>query len=158
MAYISHWDSPLGPVLLAAEDRGLTGLWFLGQKHVPDLPENLPETPELPVFVEARAWLERYFAGRDPGPTPPLCPAGTAFQRQIWQLLTAIPYGKTTTYGDLAEALGRPGAAQAVGGAVGRNPISILIPCHRVLARDGGLTGYAGGSERKQALLELEKG
>lgn len=154
----ARYDSPLGQLRLAGDDRGLTGLWFLGQKYLPQTP---PPPGDLPVFREAAAWLDVYFSGRDPGPTPPLHPAGTPFQREVWALLTAIPYGRTATYGALAARLARERgiprlSAQAVGGAVGRNPISIFIPCHRVLGAGGSLTGYAGGLDKKAALLALE--
>lgn len=157
MQYKSGWDSPLGPLVMTGSEAGLTGLWFEGQKYFPqelDCPEG-----ELPVFQETRAWLQIYFQGRDPGPTPVLCPEGTAFRRAVWDLLREIPYGRTVTYGSLAERLGGPGkrmSAQAIGGAVGHNPISILIPCHRVVGTDGSLTGYAGGLGRKRSLLRLE--
>ena len=157
---VSSWcETPLGDLLLAADDLGLTGAWFRGQKYFPD---QTGAVGDHPLLQAARDWLDRYWAGQDPGPTPPLHPAGTAFQLEVWQLLREIPYGETTTYGALAKALtARQGrgtmSAQAVGGAVGRNRLSIFIPCHRVLGADGSLTGYAGGIERKAALLELEK-
>lgn len=161
MAYTTRCPSPLGTIALASDGAALTGLWFQGQRHYPAWLDGALEADDLPIFEQTRQWLARYFAGRDPGPTPPLAPAGTAFQREVWALLGAIPYGQTRTYGDLAQALARRRgltrmSARAVGGAVGRNPISILIPCHRVVGRSGGLTGYAGGLERKRALLALE--
>ena len=114
------------------------------------------------LFEKTRAWLERYFAGKAPELDVPLRPDGTAFQRAVWELLREIPYGETISYGELAAALaersGRPCPARAVGGAVGRNPVSILVPCHRVVGADGSLTGYAGGTERKRKLLEIERG
>ena len=112
------------------------------------------------MFRQVRAWLDRYFRGEDPGPAPPLAPAGTAFQRAVWEVLREIPYGRTATYGQVAQAagrgLGRNTSPRAAGSAVGRNPISLLIPCHRVVGAGGSLTGYAGGLERKEALLKLE--
>ena len=160
MEAFSFFPSPLGELILASDGESLTGLWFLGQKYAPPLSTD-PEQADLPVLAQARAWLTAYFQGQDPGPTPPLAPAGTPFQQEVWRLLLAIPYGRTATYKALAGQLaGQRGlesmSAQAVGGAVGRNPISILIPCHRVMGSDGSLTGYAGGLDRKRALLELE--
>ena len=151
-------SSPLGPILLATEDGALCGLWFTGQKYegagLPAEAERCAPA-EDPVLARAECWLGRYFAGERPERDFPLRPRGTAFQRRVWLALQEIPFGETTSYGRLAEKLGCR-SARAVGAAVGRNPISILIPCHRVLGSDGGLTGYAGGLERKKALLALE--
>ena len=159
MLYTDLFASPLGEILLVSDGETLSGLYFEGQKYVPALPEA-EKDPSLPVFKSARAWLERYFAGEKPEVDLPLCAAGTAFQRAVWDLLKEIPYGATVTYGELAERLaarrGRPCSARAVGAAVGRNPISLIVPCHRVLGADGSLTGYAGGLARKRALLRLE--
>ena len=160
MIYMGRYDSPLGPITLAGEDGALTGLWFDGQKYFgAGLPAGTPEG-EPPVFRQVRAWLDRYFRGEDPGPAPPLAPAGTAFQRAVWEVLREIPYGRTATYGQVAQAagrgLGRNTSPRAAGSAVGRNPISLLSPCHRVVGAGGSLTGYAGGLERKEALLKLE--
>ena len=160
MIYMGRYDSPLGPITLAGEDGALTGLWFDGQKYFgAGLPAGTPEG-EPPVFRQVRAWLDRYFRGGDPCSAPPLAPAGTAFQRAVWEVLREIPYGRTATYGQVAQAagrgLGRNTSPRAAGSAVGRNPISLLIPCHRVVGAGGSLTGYAGGLERKEALLKLE--
>ena len=160
MIYMGRYDSPLGPITLAGEDGALTGLWFDGQKYFgAGLPAGTPEG-EPPVFRQVRAWLDRYFRGEDPGPAPPLAPAGTVFPRAVWEVLREIPYGRTATYGQVAQAagrgLGRNTSPRAAGSAVGRNPISLLIPCHRVVGAGGSLTGYAGGLERKEALLKLE--
>ena len=159
--YSARLSSPLGRLLLVSDGEALCGLWFEGQRHFPASLEA-EERPELAVFEKTRAWLERYFAGKAPELNVPLRPDGTAFQRAVWELLREIPYGETRSYGELAAALaersGRPCSARAVGGAVGRNPVSILVPCHRVVGADGSLTGYAGGLERKRKLLEIERG
>lgn len=161
MTYTQHYDSPLGGILLAADEEGLTGLWFDGQKYFArTLPKEYAES-ETPVLCEAKRWLDIYFSGREPDFTPPLHPVGSAFQQAVWALLLEIPYGKTTTYGALARKLAEKQglthmSAQAVGGAVGHNPISLMIPCHRVVGTNGSLTGYGGGIARKVKLLELE--
>ena len=150
------YQSPLGTMLLAATDRGLAGVWFTGQRHGP-VDVTWREDPSHPVLREAVAQLTAYFAGdRDTFDLPLDLQAGTAFQQSVWQALLAIPRGGTTSYAELGRQLGRPQAARAVGAAVGRNPISIVVPCHRVVGTGGALTGYAGGLERKTALLTLE--
>jgi methylated-DNA-[protein]-cysteine S-methyltransferase len=147
--------TPLGDVIAAANDRALTGLWFCGQKHFPvDTAAWLTDAKQ-PVFTALREWLAAYFGGTKPATTMRLEPAGTAFQQSVWAVLRKVSYGKTTTYGALAAKLGGTGA-RAVGSAVGRNPVSIIVPCHRVLGANGSLTGYAGGLDRKTALLTLE--
>ena len=152
----ARFDSPLGPMIVAATGRGLAGLWFEDQRHLPDS-SGWPRAPEHPVLREAAAQLRDYFAGRRTQFDLPLdLQSGTAFQQSVWQALLGIPSGRTTSYGDLSQRVGRPSAVRAVGAAVGRNPVSIVVPCHRVLGRDGSLTGYAGGLERKSALLGLE--
>jgi len=162
MHYTYTYRSPLGPIVIAADGRSLTGLWFEGQKYfAATLPARHEERP-LPLFAQTCRWLDSYFRGEDPGPTPPLHPQGSPFRQAVWELLLRIPRGRTATYGELAREIARrQGAetcsAQAVGGAVGHNPVSILIPCHRVVGSDGSLTGYAGGIERKVRLLELER-
>ena len=162
MTFVQHYNSPLGGILLAADEEGLTGLWFDGEKYFAD---NLPAehaVQETPVLAETRRWLDIYFTGREPGFTPPLHPIGSAFRQDVWELLLQIPYGQTTTYGELARKLAEKQglarmAAQAVGGAVGHNGISVIIPCHRVVGTNGSLTGYAGGIDKKIRLLELER-
>lgn len=154
--YIAHYSSPLGSMTLASDGTALTGLWFNGQKYFADtLKEVQTLNPHLPVFDLTRQWLDIYFSGKEPTFTPPLLLQGSPFRKQVWQLLLEIPYGRTMTYGELARKL-QCKSAQAVGGAVGHNPISIIIPCHRVIGADGSLTGYAGGVERKASLLKLE--
>lgn len=161
MIYTSKYTSPLGGVLLAADEVGLRGLWFDGQKYFArDLPDERTER-ETPVLSEAKRWLDLYFGGQEPDFLPPLHPVGTPFRQAVWEILLRIPYGKTVTYGEiskqLAEKMGLERmSAQAVGGAVGHNEISIIIPCHRVVGSNGSLTGYAGGINRKIKLLELE--
>ena len=161
MIFIQHYDSPLGGILLAADETGLTGLWFDGQKYfASDLPAERVEQ-NTPALSEAKRWLDIYFTGKEPDFMPPLHPIGSAFRRSVWDILLRVPYGQTTTYGEiarqLAEKQGRPRiAAQAVGGAVGHNKISIIIPCHRVVGTNGSLTGYAGGIDKKVKLLEWE--
>ncbi len=149
-------DTPLGPLLLARSARGLAGAWFAGQKHHPG-PLAAPERPDDPLLADAARRLAVYFRGEPVAFDLPLDPRGTPFQRDVWQALQRIGAGGTRSYGEFAAARGRPGAARAVGGAIGRNPLSVIVPCHRVLGADGSLTGYAGGTERKRALLELER-
>lgn len=152
-------DTPLGPLLLAARDAGLAGVWFDGQRHHPGdrIASARPDDGTHPVLGAAAAQLSEYFAGRRQRFELPLDPlGGTAFQRTVWQALAALPFGRTCGYADLALACGRPSAVRAVGAAVGRNPLSIVLPCHRVVGAAGALTGYAGGLDRKAALLRLE--
>ncbi len=162
MTNTATYKSPLGTILLAANEIGLTGLWFEGQKY---FARTLPKehiSKEMSVLAEAKRWLDIYFAGKEPDFTPPLQPAGSAFQQAVWQILLQIPYGQTMTYGEIARRMAEIRkvphmSAQAVGGAVGHNEVSIIIPCHRVVGTGGSLTGYAGGMEKKVALLELER-
>lgn len=161
MQYTAPYQSPLGPITLAADGQALTGLWFKGQRYDGCGLDKAGEEKGLPVFRQAKEWLDIYFSGRAPDFTPPLRFTGTAFQNQVWTILAAIPYGQTRTYGDIARELAHCQglarmSAQAVGGAVGRNKISILVPCHRVVGADGSLTGYAGGLRKKAELLRLE--
>ena len=161
MTFIQHYDSPLGGILLAADEIGLTGLWFDGQKYFARGLSSEREERELPVLLEAKRWLDIYFTGKEPDFLPPLHPNGSAFRRSVWEILLQIPYGRTTTYGEIARLLSEKRgltrmSAQAVGGAVGHNEISIIIPCHRVVGTNGSLTGYAGGVDKKVKLLELE--
>ena len=192
MQYLSHYDSPLGHILMAADEVGLTGLWLEGQKHyAKKLPRELQEVcmvqdtavlqetcwtqmawgdksqmvdvdVELPIFTAAKCWLDQYFSGQVPKVEVPIHLEGTDFQKEVWQILCEIPYGQTTTYSKIAkEVAAKRGvsrmSAQAVGGAVGHNPISIIVPCHRVIGSDGSLTGYAGGIDKKIFMLELER-
>jgi methylated-DNA-[protein]-cysteine S-methyltransferase len=152
----ARYDSPLGPMIVAATARGLAGVWFEGQRHLPDH-SNWPVQADHPVLRQAQVQLAEYFAGHRSSFDLPLdLQGGTAFQRSVWDALLAIPRGGTTSYGTLSRSIGQPAAMRAVGAAVGRNPLSIVVPCHRVVGADGSLTGYAGGLERKTALLRLE--
>jgi methylated-DNA-[protein]-cysteine S-methyltransferase len=148
-------DTPLGPMRVARTATGIAGLWFEGQKHHPG-ELAAPMHPDDPLLRRAAQALRRYFAGEAAAFDLPLDLHGTPFQRSVWQALLRIPAGRTCSYGEVAQAIGAPQAVRAVGAAVGRNPASLVVPCHRVLGRDGSLTGYAGGVERKQALLALE--
>jgi len=148
-------DTPVGELTIVAEDGALTALYFPSHKRLPD-PSEFGERTDR-GFEEAKAQLAEYFAGERREFSLPLAPKGDAFQQKVWALLRAIPYGETRSYGQLAAELGDPHLAQAVGRANGRNPLSIVVPCHRVVGGDGSLTGYAGGLERKRFLLELEE-
>lgn len=152
-----HGHSPLGTLLLLATDQALCGLWFADQSGIPAWAQQAPESPDHPVLRETQAQLAAYFAGQRQGFSLPLqVLEGTPFQREVWQALAHIPFGHTVSYGQLAAQLGRPRAVRALGGAVGRNPLGIVLPCHRVLGAQGQLTGYTGGIERKTTLLQLE--
>ncbi|MCW5625502.1 MAG: methylated-DNA--[protein]-cysteine S-methyltransferase [Burkholderiales bacterium] len=156
MNHYAYFESPLGELLLTADGRNLTGVHFVNEKHVPVIAPDWQLDPDLTVFDAVRAQLREYFAGGRTAFDLPLAPVGTPFQQSVWRALRAIPYGVTATYGEIARSLGQPTASRAVGAANGRNPISIVVPCHRVIGTDGTLTGYAGGLHRKQALLALE--
>ena len=150
------WDSPLGPMQLAAASNQLVGVWFDGQAHLPD-PSAWTAAPQHPLLLQAAQQLAQYFAGQRQHFDLPLdLSSGTAFQQTVWQALHGITPGHTCSYQALAQRIGRPSAARAVGAAVGRNPLSIIVPCHRVVGANGALTGYAGGLQRKTALLQLE--
>ena len=152
----SRYDSPLGRIILAATDEQLVGVWFDGQRHQPDS-STWPVVTDHPVLQLAKTQLSEYFAGqRTTFELPLALDRGTDFQQTVWRALLSVPSGATVTYGELSQRVGKPAAVRAVGGAVGRNPLSIVVPCHRVLGANGALTGYAGGLERKTALLHLE--
>ena len=147
--------TPLGPLLLARTAQGVAGAWFEGQKHHPGA-IDAPELPRDPLLARTARQLRDYFDKGDEAFDLPFDLRGTPFQRRVWQALLDIPAGGTCSYADIARVIGAPQALRAVGAAVGRNPVSVIVPCHRVLGSDGSLTGYAGGVERKQALLALE--
>ena len=161
MQYTTHYQSPIGGILLAADEIGLTGLWFDGEKYYADHLDPEHEEKETPILERTQEWLTVYFSGNEPSFLPPIHMIGTPFQLSVWKILQKIPYGKTVTYGEIAkEIAGQKGlsrmSAQAVGGAVGHNEISIIVPCHRVVGTNGSLAGYAGGIDKKVKLLTLE--
>ncbi len=161
MEYTHHYDSPLGGIMMAGDGEALTGLWFDGQKYFADTLSAEHTAKNLPVFERTGHWLDVYFSGKAPDFTPPLNMKATPFRKAVWEVLLSIPFGHTMTYGEIAGMIakqkGLPGmSAQAVGGAVGHNPISLIIPCHRVIGSNGNLTGYAGGLEKKRKLLAME--
>ena len=156
-----HYDSPLGGITLAGDGEALTGLWFDGQEHFAETLSAGHEARNLPVLDETVRWLDLYFSGKDPGFTPALEMRTTPFRKAVWEILLTIPYGRTTTYGQIAERIAeqtgvRRMSAQAVGGAVGHNAFALIVPCHRVVGADGSLTGYAGGIDKKLKLLRME--
>ncbi len=166
MSYIAKMDSPVGILTIASNGENLIGLWIEGQKYfcagLEKINDENRDIKSLPLFVRVEEWLKDYFAGNNPKINFPLAPIGSSFRQIVWKMLCEIPYGKVVTYGEIAKRIGEgmgknSMSAQAVGGAVGHNPISIIIPCHRVVGTDGSLTGYAGGLKVKTALLELEK-
>ncbi len=159
MQYTSNYPSPLGEILLAADEIGLIGLWFVDQKN--DLDHDCLKKENW-IIKQAKEWLDLYFCGQEPNIQIPLHFTGTDFQNEVWEILYTIPYGKTMTYGDIANQIAKKKgilrmSSQAVGSAIGKNKISIIVPCHRVVGSSGNLTGYAGGLDRKIALLKLEK-
>jgi methylated-DNA-[protein]-cysteine S-methyltransferase len=163
MYYSTHYSSPIGPLMLASDDKNIVGLWMEGQKYFGDtLPEEPTKKNDVSVLIAAKKWLDRYFDGKRPAISElPLAPIGGEFRKGVWSILCEIPYGEVTTYGEIAKKMAiqmnkQKMSAQAVGGAVGHNPISIIIPCHRVVGTGGSLTGYSGGVNKKLKLLEFE--
>lgn len=148
-------ESPVGPLTLVGDGTALIGLYFDGHLRTPRVTDLGPRVDD--GFETTKQQLAEYFAGTRREFDLDLAPRGSAFEKQVWAMLTKIPYGETRTYGQLAAELGDPGAAQAVGNANGWNPISVIVPCHRVVGTSGGLTGYAGGLDRKRFLLSLEE-
>lgn len=162
MEYIYHYDSPLGGITLASDGNALTGLWFDGQKYFGSTLDPCHEPKKLPVFARTAEWLDVYFSGKAPDFTPPLSMKTTPFRRAVWSVMLTIPFGKTMTYKGISEELAKQMglssmSPHAVGGAVGHNAISLIIPCHRVVGSNGSLTGYAGGIDKKASLLSMEQ-
>jgi O-6-methylguanine DNA methyltransferase len=157
--HFTQMDSPLGTISLCGTERGLAGIFMEDHRHGPAEPERRGWRRVDSLFAEVRAQLEEYFAGRRTVFSVDIdgeAVGGTSFQRRVWKALEAIPYGATISYGQLARRINQPSAVRAVGLANGRNPLSIIVPCHRVIGSDGKLTGYGGGIDRKRWLLELE--
>lgn len=162
MTYLYQYHSPFGGITIASNGSEITGVWFDGQKYFGDTLPKGCEKKALPVFEETKKWLDIYFSGKAPDFTPPLKMETTSFRKSVWEILLTIPFGQTMTYGEIAKKIAQQMgvekmSAQAVGGAVGHNSISLIIPCHRVVGTNGSLTGYAGGIEKKLQLLTLEK-
>ena len=156
MIYYTSLESPVGPLLLTSDGTALTGLSMAEQRHGPQIGADWVAHEDAFPFGEARQQLAAYFGGSLQEFDLPLAPQGTEFQRRVWEALRAIPYGHTISYGELARRIGNTRASRAVGLANGRNPISIILPCHRVVGGDGRLIGYGGGLSRKETLLSLE--
>jgi methylated-DNA-[protein]-cysteine S-methyltransferase len=158
MRYYDLYESPQGQMLVVADGEGLSGVWFVGQKYFPRVePEWRRDARHAPLR-QAKQELSEYFGGERKRFETELTPEGTPFQQSVWKAISTVGFGKTITYSELARRAGCPGSARAAGAATGRNPISIIVPCHRIVGSNGGLTGYAGGLDRKRALLALESG
>lgn len=158
MHYYDFYDGPQGKMLLVANDDGLSGVYFSGQKYFPQIDPEWRQDASNASLCQAKRELAEYFSGKRERFEMTLAPEGTPFQRSVWKAIFAVDFGKTITYGELAHRAGCPGSARAAGAATGRNPISVIVPCHRIVGSDGSLTGYAGGLDRKRALLALESG
>ena len=154
MNYYTHYQSPIGRLTLQSNDKGLTGAWFDDQSTAPE--KFGTESHQHPILTQTIREYEEYFSGLRHAFDIPIDPKGTEFQQQVWRSLQRIPFGETQSYQELAIAIQNPKAVRAVGMANGKNPISIIVPCHRVIGKNGKLTGYAGGLENKQKLLQLE--
>ena len=154
MYYSTDYTSPIGEMLIASDGEAVCGVWFYGQKYFPS--DDFIKKDDLAIFSDVKRWLDDYFNGLNPQISFKLKPEGTEFRQKVWKILSEIPYGETLTYGEIAGKISPTMSAQAVGGAVGHNPLTILIPCHRVLGTDGKLTGYAGGIDKKRELLKIE--
>ena len=156
MIRFARYDSPLGPMYATAEDDGITHIEFVGARYAPEQGPVWQEQPQSPDLAACGAQLAEYFGGKRTKFDLPLAPRKSEFQQRVWKEIARVPYGKTISYAELAKRAGAPGQARAAGAATGRNPVSLVIPCHRIVGSDGSLTGYAGGLERKRELLELE--
>lgn len=156
MNYYDFYQSPHGKMLLVASEDGLSRVYFDQQKYFPQINAEWRQDAGNVFLRQARRELAEYFDGKRKRFEIALAPEGTKFQRAVWQAIYKVGYGKTITYGELARSAGNPGSARAAGAATGRNPISIIVPCHRIVGSNGSLTGYAGGLDRKRALLALE--
>ena len=156
MHYYDYFQSPHGRMLLVADDNALTSVSFAGQKYAPRIAKDWRRGRSHAPLLKAKRELAEYFAGRRKRFSVRLAPRGTPFQRKVWKAIAGVGFGKTIAYAELARRAGRPGSARAAGAATGRNPIGVIVPCHRIVGSNGSLTGYAGGLAKKRALLELE--
>jgi methylated-DNA-[protein]-cysteine S-methyltransferase len=154
--YYQLHDSPTGELLLLSNGEALTALHMTAGKYVPVTHSDWVRDEQLPILTQTRRELDAYFLGKLRTFTMPLAPLGTEFQKRAWIALTKIPYGETRSYGQQAHSIGSPAAVRAIGAANGKNPIGIIVPCHRVIGANGSLTGYAGGLHNKEFLLKLE--
>jgi methylated-DNA-[protein]-cysteine S-methyltransferase len=157
MKVFDYYDSPLGRMMLVANDEGLAGVYFVGQKHYRRA-NGMARSDSNESLQKAKRQLKEYFSGKRKTFDLPLAPEGSDFQRAVWKTIARVPFGETISYAELARRAGHPGSARAAGAATGRNPIGIIVPCHRIVGADGTLTGYAGGLEKKKKLLALEAG
>ncbi len=156
MHYYDFYQSPHGQMLLVASDAGLGGVYFDGQKYFPQTAAEWQQDVRHALLSQAKRELAEYFAGERRCFEVDLAPEGTPFQRSVWQAISTVDCGETITYAELARRAGCPGSARAAGAATGRNPLSVIVPCHRIVGSNGSLTGYAGGLDRKRALLAME--
>lgn len=156
MLYYDYTHSPHGRMLLVADEKALTGVSFVGQKYAPRVAKDWTRDAAHAPIAKAKRELAEYFAGRRRRFSVRLAPRGTPFQRKVWKAIAGVAFGRTIPYAELARRAGRPGSARAAGAATGRNPIGVIVPCHRIVGADGSLTGYAGGLSKKRALLALE--
>jgi methylated-DNA-[protein]-cysteine S-methyltransferase len=156
MRYYDIYKSPRGRILLVATEAGVSGVYFMGQKYFPEKEKGWRRDPNHAPLKQAKRELREYFAGRRKRFAVVLDPEGTPFQRKVWKAISSVAFGNTISYGELARRAGCPGSARAAGAATGRNPLGIIVPCHRIIGSNGALTGYAGGLSKKRALLALE--
>jgi methylated-DNA-[protein]-cysteine S-methyltransferase len=156
MHYYDHFQSPHGRMLLVADDNALASVSFAGQKYAPRVEQGWTRDGAHAPIAKAKRELAEYFAGRRKRFSVKLAPQGTPFQRKVWKAIAGVAFGRTIAYAELARRAGRPGSARAAGAATGRNPLGVIVPCHRIVGSNGALTGYAGGLAKKRALLELE--
>ena len=156
MDYYDYYQSPCGRMLLVADDKALTGAYFTGHKYQPRIQEGWKRNARHAPLRQAKRELAEYFVGKRKRFTVKVAPRGTPFQRAVWKAIAGVAFGLTVPYAEVARRAGRPGSARAAGGATGRNPIGIIVPCHRIVGSNGTLTGYAGGLTKKRALLALE--
>ena len=156
MLSYDYFRGPQGRMLLAADDRGLASVSFLGQKYAPRVAADWRRDAAHPLLRQAKRELAEYFSGKRQRFSVKLAPRGTPFQRSVWKAISGVGFGRTIAYAELARRAGRPGSARAAGAATGRNPLGVIVPCHRIVGSNGSLTGYAGGLSKKRALLALE--